>query len=159
MMTPVEIMRLALREAEAAMELGDVPVGAVVMKDGAVIGSGRNRREKNSSPVAHAEIEALVNAAQALGHWNLSDSVLYVTLEPCPMCAGAIVQARVREVVYAADDPKGGAVSLGINILENEKLNHRVKISRGPLADESSALLKKFFRQKRRENGTSGKKD
>lgn len=157
-MTPIEIMSLAINEAKAALEHDDVPVGAIVVKDNKVIGVGRNRREVNSNPVAHAEIEALTAAGKALGHWNLSGATLYVTLEPCPMCAGALVQARIKEVVYAAEDPKGGAISLGVDILENKKLNHKVKINRGPLSEEASVLLKKFFQAKRLVKGASGKK-
>jgi tRNA(adenine34) deaminase len=158
-MTHEDIMRLALDEAKAALAHDDVPVGAIVMKDGKVLGRGRNRREANANPAGHAEIEALVDAAKRLGQWNLNGAILFVTLEPCAMCAGALVQARISELVYAAEDPKGGALSLGINILDNSKLNHRVKISRGPLIDEASSLLKEFFKQKRRENGTSGRKE
>ncbi len=152
-------MQLALGEARAALEHDDVPVGAVVVKDGKVIGRGRNRREAAADPVGHAEIEALRDAAQTIGHWNLDAATLYVTLEPCPMCAGAMVQSRIKEIVYAAADPKGGAISLKIDILENAKLNHQVKITQGPLSEEASILLKDFFRRKRREKGTSGRKE
>lgn len=156
----LQFMQAALAEAKAAVDHGDVPVGAVLVgADGQILASTRNEREHLASPVAHAEVQALVAGARAKGHWNLTGSTLYVTLEPCPMCAGALVQARVKEVVYAATDPKGGAISLGISVLDNSQLNHRVATRQGPLASEAGALLQKFFRQKRSEKGTSGKKD
>lgn len=151
-------MRLALEEAEKAAQHGDVPVGAVLVKDGKVLATARNERELLSSPVAHAEVQALNAGAKANGHWNLTGCTLYVTLEPCPMCAGALVMARVEEVVYAAIDPKGGTISLNINLLANPALNHRVKYRQGPLAAEAGALLQEFFRKKRREKNTSGAK-
>ena len=153
-----KFMRLALEEASKALTHDDIPVGAVLVKDGKVLASGRNERELLASPVAHAEVQALNAGAKANGHWNLTGSTLYVTLEPCPMCAGALVQARVEELVYAATDPKGGAISLGIPVLANEKLNHRVRYRQGPFPEEAGALLQEFFRKKRREKGTSGKK-
>lgn len=153
-----KFMKLALEEAAKALAHDDIPVGAVLVKGGAVIASGRNERELLASPVAHAEVQAINAGAKAQKHWNLTGTTLYVTLEPCAMCAGALVQARVAEVVYAATDPKGGAVSLGIPVLENPKLNHRVKVRQGPFAEESAKLLQDFFKQKRREKGTSGAK-
>ena len=153
-------MQLALDEAQAAMEHDDVPVGAVIVNaNGELIASARNEREALANPVAHAEVQALVKAASTLGEWNLSGSTLYVTLEPCPMCAGALVQARVREVVFAANDPKGGVLSLNIPVLDNPALNHRVKVRQGPLSEKAASLLQGFFRKKRREKGCSGKKD
>lgn len=151
-------MGLALEEARKALSHDDIPVGAVLVLNGQVIGAGKNERELLPSPTAHAEVQAINSAAKARGHWNLTGSKLYVTLEPCSMCSGALVLARVEEVIYAAKDPKGGAISLGIPILENPKLNHRVKTRQGPLEAECSQLLKDFFRQKRREKGTSGAK-
>jgi tRNA(adenine34) deaminase len=151
-------MQLALAEARKAAAHDDIPVGAVLVREGKVLATGRNEREALASPVAHAEVRALEAGAKAHGHWNLTGSKLYVTLEPCAMCAGALVQARVEEVIYAAEDPKGGAVSLGISILGNPALNHRVRVRRGPLAAEAGALLKEFFQRKRREKGTSGNK-
>lgn len=141
-----------------AMDHDDIPVGAVVVMKGKVIATGRNEREALSSPTAHAEVQALNSAAKAHGHWNLTGAKLYVTLEPCPMCAGALVMARVEEVIFAARDPKGGALSLGIAILENPLLNHRVRVRQGPLEAECSVMLKEFFRKKRREKNTSGHK-
>lgn len=153
-----KFMAIALEEARKALAHDDIPVGAVLVKDGRVLASGRNERELLGSPVAHAEVQALVAGAKANGHWNLSGTRLYITLEPCPMCAGALVMARVEEVVYAATDPKGGAISLGIPVLENPRLNHRVKTRQGPMAAEAGALLQDFFRRKRREKNTSGAK-
>jgi tRNA(adenine34) deaminase len=155
-----KLMAMALDEARAAVAHGDVPVGAVLVSaKGAVLARSRNEREQLASPVAHAEMQALVLGARAAGHWNLTGSRLYVTLEPCAMCAGALVLARVAELIYAAEDPKGGVLSLGISILENPSLNHRVKARRGPLAEESAALLREFFRERRREKGSSGRKE
>jgi tRNA(adenine34) deaminase len=154
----LKFMRLALEEASRAAEHHDIPVGAVLVKDGEVIASARNERELLCSPVAHAEVQALNAGAKAKGHWNLTGTKLYVSLEPCPMCAGALVMARVEEVIYAATDLKGGAISLGIEILSNTKLNHRVRYRQGPLATEAGALLQEFFRKKRREKGISGSK-
>lgn len=154
----LHFMGLALEEARKALLHDDIPVGAVLVMDGKVIGAGKNERELLPSPTAHAEVQAVNSAALAHGHWNLTGAKLYVTLEPCAMCSGALVLARVEEVIYAAKDPKGGALSLGIPILENPKLNHRVKVRQGPLEEECSQLLKEFFREKRRQKGTSGTK-
>jgi len=151
-------MALSLEEAKKAAAHGDIPVGAALVKDGKLLAVGKNERELLSSPVAHAEVQVLLAGAKAHGHWNLSGSTIYVTLEPCPMCAGALVMARVKELIYAAPDAKGGVVSLNIPILDNSALNHRVKYRQGPLAAEAGALLKEFFRQRRREKNTSGKK-
>jgi tRNA(adenine34) deaminase len=151
-------MALALAEAVKAADHDDIPVGAVLVKDGKVLAVGKNEREVLASPVAHAEVQALAAGAKAHGHWNLSGTTLYVTLEPCPMCAGALVMARVEEVVYGASDPKGGAITLNIPVLNNPSLNHRVKYRQGPLAAEAGALLQEFFRKKRREKNTSGAK-
>ncbi len=156
----LRFMRLALAEARAAAAHDDVPVGAVLVDaEGEVLAHARNERELLANPVAHAEVQALTKGALERGNWNLTGTTLYVTLEPCSMCAGAVVLARVGEVVYGAKDPKGGAVSLGIPILENPALNHRVKVRQGPLAEECGAVLQEFFRRKRREKGTSGKKE
>jgi tRNA(adenine34) deaminase len=156
--TDLPFMQEALVEAQLALAHDDVPIGAVVVKDGQILGRGHNRREELHSPSAHAEIQALEDAGRRHGHWNLSGAKLYVTLEPCPMCAGAIQLARIEEIVYAAPDEKGGAISLNIPILENEKLNHRVRVTRGPLAAECSQLIKEFFQRKRMQKKTSGKK-
>lgn len=145
----IKFMKLALEEARKASLHDDIPVGAVLVKDGRPLALGRNEREILHLPTAHAEVQALNKAGEQAGHWNLTGTRLYVTLEPCVMCAGALVLARVEEVVYAAADPKGGALSLGISILQNPALNHRVRFRRGPLEEESSALLRNFFREKR----------
>jgi tRNA(adenine34) deaminase len=142
-------MRLALREAERALDHDDVPIGAVIVHDGEVIATGRNERELRGDPTAHAELLALREASAKLGTWRLLDTVLYVTLEPCPMCAGAIVLGRVPRVVYGADDPKAGAAGSVLNVLAEPKLNHRPVVAPGLLADESAALLRAFFASKR----------
>lgn len=142
-------MRLALREATRAAEHGDVPIGAVVVHDGEVIGVGANERELRSDPTAHAEVIALREAARRLGSWRILDSVLYVTLEPCAMCAGAIVLARVPRVVFGARDPKAGGAGSVLNVLAVEQLNHRPVVQEGLLAEESAELLRSFFAARR----------
>ena len=142
-------MRLALREAEAAVEHDDVPIGAVVVQGGEVVGAARNERELRGDPTAHAEILALREASRNAGGWRLLDTVIYVTLEPCAMCAGAIVLARVPRVVWAADDPKAGAAGSVMNVLAEPSLNHRPDAVGGLLADESAALLRSFFASRR----------
>jgi tRNA(adenine34) deaminase len=142
-------MRLALTEARAATEHGDTPVGAVVVRNGEVIATGRNERELRGDPTAHAETIALREAARATGNWRVLDSVLYVTLEPCAMCAGAIVLSRVPSVVFGARDPKAGAVGSVLNVLAQPQLNHRPLVRSGLLADDSGALLRAFFAARR----------
>jgi len=142
-------MRLALREAMRAGEHDDVPIGAVVVREGEVIGLGGNERELRADPTAHAELIALREAAGQLGSWRVLDSVLYVTLEPCAMCAGAIVLARVPRVVFGARDPKAGAAGSVLNVLNVEQLNHRPVVEEGLLADESADLLREFFAARR----------
>jgi tRNA(adenine34) deaminase len=142
-------MRLALREAEQAIEHDDVPIGAVIVHDGEVIGAGHNERELRGDPTAHAEVIALREAARALGSWRVLDSVIYVTLEPCAMCAGAIVLARVPRVVYGASDPKAGAAGSVLNILDERRFNHRPQVETGLLAEESADLLRSFFASRR----------
>jgi tRNA(adenine34) deaminase len=142
-------MRLALREAARALEHGDVPVGAVIVHDGEVIGAGHNERELRSEPTAHAEMIALREAAAALRGWRLLDTVLYVTLEPCAMCAGAIVLARIPRVVYGAADPKAGAAGSILNVLDTPQLNHRPQVASGLLAEDAAGLLRAFFAQRR----------
>ena len=139
-------MRLALTEAEAALTTGDVPVGAVVLAPGgAVIGVGRNLREATHDPTGHAEVVAMRQAAQALGEWRLDDCTLVVTLEPCTMCAGALVLARVSRVVFGAWDPKAGAVGSLWDVVRDRRLNHRPEVVSGVLADECGRLLLDFF--------------
>jgi tRNA(adenine34) deaminase len=142
-------MRLALEEARVAAEEDEVPVGAVVVAAGRVIASGHNQRERLCDPTAHAEMIALTQAAAALGSWRLEGCTLYVTLEPCPMCAGAIVQARVPRVVWGAADPKAGAVESLYRLFEDQRLNHRVEHLGRVLADECGRILSEFFRGKR----------
>lgn len=138
-------MAMALQEAEAAAQIGETPVGAVVVCEGAVVARAGNRRESYHDPTAHAEILAMREAAKKLGRWRLTDCTVYVTLEPCAMCAGALVSARVGRLVYGASDPKAGYVgSLG-DLSNDERLNHRYEVISGVLADESSSLLKAFF--------------
>ena len=142
-------MREALRVAERAARDGDVPVGAIVVQDGRIVGIGRNRREQDADPVAHAEIVALREACRASGRWRVDGAALYVTLEPCPMCAGAIVNARVARLVYGADDPKAGAVRSLYSICDDARLNHRVAIEGGVLAQPCAEILSRFFRDAR----------
>jgi tRNA(adenine34) deaminase len=142
-------MRLALREAERAVEHDDVPIGCVIARDGEVIGAARNERELRGDPTAHAEILALREAARAVESWRVSNAVMYVTLEPCAMCAGAIVLARVPRVVYGATDPKAGAAGSVLDVLAEPRLNHRPEVAGGLLADESAGLLQAFFSSRR----------
>jgi tRNA(adenine34) deaminase len=142
-------MAEALRVAERAAAEGDVPVGAIVVQDGRIVGIGRNRRECDADPVAHAEIVALRDACRAAGRWRVDGATLYVTLEPCPMCAGAIVNARVARLVYGADDPKAGAARSLFSICDDPRLNHRVEIVTGVLAEPCATILKAFFREAR----------
>ena len=142
-------MRDALGAARRALSHGDVPVGAAVVKGGLVIARGRNARERDRDPTAHAEIVAIRRAAKKLGSWRLSGCTLYVTLEPCAMCAGAIVLARVPRVVYGADDPKAGAAGSVLDVLGEPRLNHRPEVAGGLLADECALLLKSFFGERR----------
>jgi tRNA(adenine34) deaminase len=142
-------MRLALREAERALEHDDVPVGCVIAHDGEVIAAAANERELRGDPTAHCEILALREAASKLGSWRLDGTMLYVTLEPCPMCAGAMVLARVPRVVYGAEDPKAGAAGSVLNVLAEPRLNHRPEVAGGLLAAEASELLRAFFAERR----------
>jgi tRNA(adenine34) deaminase len=143
-------MRLAMREAERALDHDDVPIGCVVIQRAEVIASARNERELRADPTAHAEILALREAARHVGGWRLLDTVMYVTLEPCAMCAGAIVLARVPRVVYAAADPKAGAAGSVLDVLGEVRLNHRPDVSGGLLAEEGAELLRRFFASRRK---------
>jgi len=143
------LMRLAIAEAERALDHDDVPIGAVVVRDGAVIGAGHNERELRQDPTAHAEAIALREAARALGSWRVLDATLVVTLEPCAMCAGAIVLARVPRVVYGCADPKAGAAGSVLDVLAEPRLNHRPQVAGGVLAAECAALLTTFFAARR----------
>ena len=142
-------MRQALDQARAAFEADEVPVGAVIVHGESIVGTGFNQRETLQDPTAHAEIIAITQAAQTLGSWRLLDCTLYVTLEPCPMCAGAIVQARIPTVVYGTTDPKGGACHTLYQITEDDRLNHRSTVLGGVLQEDCRALLQDFFRQQR----------
>ena len=147
-------MREAMAEAEAAAAAGDVPVGAVVVDaSGEIVGRGRNRREADQDPTAHAEVDALRRAAAALGHWRLEGATVYVTLEPCPMCAGALVNARVARLVYGCPDPKAGAVDTLFTIGKDPRLNHRFAVQAGVLGDGCAALLRAFFARLRARRG------
>ncbi len=143
-------MRLALEEAEAAAAEGEVPIGAVVVCDGRVVARAHNRREGDADPSAHAEFLAMVVAARALGRWRLTGCTVYVTLEPCLMCAGLMVNARVDRCVYGAADPKGGALGTLYDVSHDERLNHEFEVTPGVLADEAAGLLRAFFRARRR---------
>jgi tRNA(adenine34) deaminase len=143
-------MRLALREAEQARTHEDVPIGAVVARDGELLAAAHNERELRQDPTAHAEILALREAARVLGSWRVLDATLYVTLEPCAMCAGAIVLARIPRVVYGATDPKAGACGSVLDVLADARLNHRPEVLSGLLAPECGQLLSDFFASRRR---------
>lgn len=145
-----EWMRVALGEAEAASAHGDVPIGAVVVAQGELLARAHNRREVDGDPTAHAEILALREGARERGSWRLDGCTLYVTLEPCVMCAGALVLSRLDRVVFAADDPKAGAVGALYDVPRDPRLNHRVEVVRGVLAAEAAELLKGFFAARRR---------
>jgi tRNA(adenine34) deaminase len=149
MASDLEYMEAALAEARKAAEAGEVPIGAVAVHDDAIIGRGQNRVLRDSDPTAHAEIVALREAAAALGNYRLNGCALYVTLEPCAMCAGAMIHARIDRLVYAADDPKAGAAGSVLSVLNHPRLNHQVQIEQGILAAESSDLLRGFFRERR----------
>ena len=142
-------MRLALREAERALEHDDVPIGCVVVHEGEVLAAAPNERELRGDPTAHAEILALREAARKLGRWRLLETVLYVTLEPCAMCAGAIVLGRVPRVVFGCTDPKAGAAGSVLDVLGEPQLNHRPEVAGGLLAEESAELLRAFFAARR----------
>ena len=148
---PVDIdtMQLAISEARAALEHDDVPVGAVVLRGGQIIAARHNERELTGDPTAHAELLALRDAAREVGHWRLNDCSLFVTLEPCTMCAGACVNARLGRLVYATPDPKAGACMSNFGIHDGHVLNHRVPTTTGPCADEAAELLRAFFRARR----------
>lgn len=146
-----DYMRMAIALAEEAASLGEVPVGAIVVKNGEVIGRGRNAPISLNDPTAHAEIQAMREAAKHLGNYRLVDCTLYVTLEPCAMCSGAIQHARISRLVYGASDPKTGCCGSVINLMAEQKLNHHCEVTAGVSAEECGALLSSFFRQRRLE--------
>ncbi|HWR13632.1 MAG TPA: tRNA adenosine(34) deaminase TadA [Terriglobales bacterium] len=143
-------MEEALREAQRAAALGEVPVGAVVVCDGKIVGRGCNRPISDSDPTAHAEVLALRDAGKNIGNYRLGECDLFVTIEPCAMCAGAITHARIRRLVYGADDPKAGAVRSGLSVLNHTKSNHTVEVTSGVLAGRSMELMQAFFRERRK---------
>ena len=145
-------MKVAIEQAQIAKENGDVPIGAVIVYQNQIIGRAYNQREQLQDPTAHAEIIALTQAAAFIESWRLHGCTMYVTLEPCPMCAGALVLARIDRLVYGCDDPKAGAVKSLYNIATDERLNHIINVTSGVLAEECSALLQHFFRRRRIEN-------
>jgi tRNA(adenine34) deaminase len=149
MMDDSEAMQAALDEAHLAGEAGEVPIGAVVVCDGEIVARGQNRVLRELDPMAHAEIVALRAAAAALGNYRLTGCTLYVTLEPCAMCAGAMIHARLDRLVYAAADPKAGAAGSVLAVLNHPQLNHQMEVEQGILADEASELLRSFFRERR----------
>ena len=142
-------MQQALLQAHQAAELDEVPVGAIILRDGVVLAAAHNERERLHDPTAHAEMIAITQAASALESWRLEGCTLYVTLEPCPMCAGAIQQARIAQVVYGADDPKAGGVRSLFQLLSDERLNHQVEVVSGVLAEDCGRILTEFFSRKR----------
>jgi tRNA(adenine34) deaminase len=148
-MTGAEALALALDEARAAAAAGEVPVGAVVVQDGVVVGRGQNRVLRDVDPTAHAEIVAMREAALTIKNYRLIGCELFVTLEPCAMCAGAMIHARLDRLVYAAADPKAGAVGSVLEVLNHPSLNHKMMVSSGELAEESAELLRSFFRERR----------
>jgi tRNA(adenine34) deaminase len=148
-MTDAEALALALDEARAAAAAGEVPVGAIVVENGVVVGRGQNRVLRDVDPTAHAEIVALREAGRALGNYRLGACEIFVTLEPCAMCAGAMIHARLGRLIYAAADPKAGAVSSVLEVLNHPRLNHQMLVTSGILADESGELLRAFFRERR----------
>jgi tRNA(adenine34) deaminase len=148
-MIDLDAMQAALAEARTAASAGEVPIGAIVVREGMVIAGGQNRVLRDIDPTAHAEIVAMRAAAEALGNYRLNGCTLYVTLEPCAMCAGAMIHARLDRLVFAAADPKAGAAGSVISVVNHPRLNHQMQVEQGILADESSELLKGFFRERR----------
>jgi len=147
-----KFMKIAIEQAIIAEERGDVPIGAVIVHKNQIIGRACNQREQLRDPTAHAEIIAITQAAAFLESWRLLDCTIYVTLEPCPMCAGALVLARMDRLVYGCEDPKTGAVKSLYNIVQDDRLNHRLEVTSGVLADECGELLQAFFQKRRTEN-------
>ncbi len=149
MESDIQFMQEALAEARAAAEAGEVPIGAVLVRDGKVLARSGNRTIRDCDPTAHAEMVVVREAARLLGNYRLADTTLYVTIEPCSMCAGAIIQARVPRLVYGADDPKGGAVRSCFEILSHPRLNHQVEVTSGVLAADCASILQSFFAKRR----------
>lgn len=150
------LMRVALGEAQAAADAGEVPIGAVAVIGGSVVARGQNRVLRDIDPTAHAEMVAMRAAAQAIGNYRLLDCEIYVTLEPCAMCAGAMIHARLRRLIYGASDPKAGAAGSVLEVLNHSQLNHQMAVSQGALAEECGALLRNFFQARRQDFGGPG---
>lgn len=148
-MTGLQAMEAALHEARAAAEAGEVPIGAVVLREDIIVARGQNRVLRDNDPTAHAEMVALREAAAALGNYRLNGCTLYVTLEPCAMCAGAMIHARLDRLVFAAADPKAGACGSVLSVLNHDKLNHQMQVEQGLMAEEAAGLLRAFFRERR----------
>ena len=155
MISDREAMETALAEARKAAEGGEVPIGAVAVHDGAIVGCGQNRVLRNNDPTAHAEIVAMRETAAFLGNYRLNGVTLYVTLEPCAMCAGAMIHARLERLVYAAADPKAGAAGSVLSVLNHPKLNHQIQVEHGIFAEEAGELLRSFFRERRNSSATN----
>lgn len=149
MISDLEAMQAALEQARLAGEAGEVPIGAVVVREGQFIASGQNRVLRDNDPTAHAEIVALRKAAEAIGNYRLNGCTLYATLEPCAMCAGAMIHARLDRLVFAAVDPKAGAAGSVLGVINHPQLNHKMEVEQGILAEESAELLRSFFRERR----------
>jgi tRNA(adenine34) deaminase len=149
MMTDIEAIQAALAEARFAAEAGEVPIGAVVVREGEIVARGQNRVLRDVDPTSHAEIVALREAAKSIANYRLNGSTLFVTLEPCAMCAGAMIHARLDRLVFAAADPKAGAAGSVLEVLNHPQLNHKMSVEQGILAEESAELLRAFFRERR----------
>lgn len=147
--TDRSFMRIAIEEAKKAEAIGEVPIGAVIVKDGEIIARAHNLRETSQNAVTHAELSAIQDACKEVGSWRLEETTLYVTLEPCPMCAGAILQSRIPRVVYGARDPKGGCVDSLYHLLNDSRFNHECEVAEGVIADECGEMLSSFFRSLR----------
>ncbi|WP_010169456.1 tRNA adenosine(34) deaminase TadA [Bacillus coahuilensis] len=159
-MEPEHFMKLAIEEALKAKEILEVPIGAVIVKDGEVIATGHNLRETTQNAITHAEVIAIQKACEKLGTWRLEGAELYVTLEPCPMCSGAIVQSRIEKVIYGAKDPKAGCAGSLMNLLQDSRFNHQCEVEHGILEVECGELLSSFFRElrtKKKEEKRKGK--
>ncbi len=142
-------MRIALKEAQKAVILDEVPVGAIIVKDDKIIARGHNLREKSNDPTSHAEINAIRKASKKLNSWRLEGATIYVTVEPCSMCAGAILQSRIARIVYGANDPKGGAIESSLELFNAKNINHHPQITKGVLKDECSSIITSYFKSKR----------
>jgi tRNA(adenine34) deaminase len=149
MLTDLDYMQLAIEEARASGDAGEVPIGAILVHENRILARSGNRTIRDNDPTAHAEIVVLREAAHVLANYRLSGAALYVTLEPCSMCAGAMIQARISKLIYGADDPRGGAVRSCFEVLSHPRLNHRVEVISGVFAEESSSLLQSFFSARR----------